>query len=211
MTKGAEMGEVKNVANVPYVSEQLYSKGVALIGDSGAFIDPLISPGIEMIGQQSIWLAELLTREKASGKYDETAWIKYSKIFYKAYESRMRIYKNAYNIMESKDLFSVWLMQGNYFYFGWVVSPALVFKRQLKLPLRFSFIERSVLNYFETRFNKIQNKRIEQNRTSNTKPNTITYSGVRVPKNILFLFMPIYLLLKSTWAYLKLEMKELLA
>lgn len=209
ITKEAEMSAIKNVAHVPYVSEKLYSKGVALIGDSGAFIDPLISPGIEMSGQQSIWLAELLTQEKRTGKFDESAWKKYSNIFYKAYDSRLRIYTNAYNIIESKDLFSVWLMQGNYFYFSWVVYPAILFERKLKVPLHFNSIERAVLKYFENRFNIIQHKRVVENRISETKPNAITYSGVRVPRNILFLFMPAYLLIKSTWAYIKLEVKEL--
>jgi len=210
LVKGAKMETIKEVKDVAYICENLHSKGIALLGDSGAFIDPLISPGLEMIGQQSIWLAELLTKDKANGKYDARGWAKYSTVFNKAYESRLRLYKNAYNFMESKDIFSVWLMQGNYFYFSTVVYPAIVFKRFLKWPMNFNVLESAVLKFFESRLNKIHNRRIEQNRTSKTAKNAIEYSGVRVPSNILlFMLMPIYLLSKSSLAYLKLEAEEL--
>ena len=210
LVKGAKMETIKEVKDVAYICENLHSKGIALLGDSGAFIDPLISPGLEMIGQQSIWLAELLTKDKANCKYDARGWEKYSTVFNKAYESRLRLYKNAYNFIESKDIFSVWLMQGNYFYFSTVVYPAVVFKRFLKWPMNFNVLESAVLKFFESRLNKIHIRRIEQNRTSKTAKNAIEYSGVRVPSNILlFMLMPIYLLSKSSLAYLKLEAEEL--
>jgi len=101
-------------------------------------------------------------------------------------------------------------MQGNYFYFSTVVYPAIVFKRFLKWPMNFNVLESAVLKFFESRLNKIHNRRIEQNRTSKTAKNAIEYSGVRVPSNILlFMLMPIYLLSKSSLAYLKLEAEEL--
>ncbi|MCB0838780.1 MAG: tryptophan 7-halogenase, partial [Bacteroidetes bacterium] len=209
MTQHAERGKISHVETVPYVCQKLYSKGIALIGESGAFLDPLISPGIELISQQTIWLAELLTREKKTGKFQPSAWEKYSKIFFNAYESRLSIYEPAYHYMHSFDIFSAWLKQGNFAYFGTVVYPAILFKQRLKQPFRFNFMERLAMRYFRSRFRQISEKRMIQNRTSDTKPYEIKYSGVRVPGDIRFLFIPFYLLFKAVWAYVILEGKEL--
>ena len=209
MTQHAQRGKIRYVEHIPYVCEKLYAKGIALIGESGAFLDPLISPGIELIGQQTIWLAELFTKEKDTGKFNQSAWDKYSKTFSQAYQSRLKIYELAYDFMHSYDLFSLWLKQGNFIYFGKVVYPAIVFKRQLKAPLRFNVIEHFAIKYFKLRLGKIARKRAIQNRISHTHPHEISYSGVRVPNDLRFLFMPIYLLFKAVWAYLMLEWKEL--
>jgi hypothetical protein len=209
ITKNAERGPIRHIESVPYVSEKLYSKGIALIGDSGAFLDPLISPGLELIGQQSIWLADLFTQEKKTGVFKESAWKKYNNTFLKAYASRLRIYSVGYNFIQSYDLFTAWLMQGNYVYFSGLVFPSIVFKRKLKNPLRFNLLERIALNFFTWRFTKFQASRESQGRISTTAPNTLRYSDVRVPKNFRFYFVPFQLLLKSLNAYLKLEVKEI--
>ena len=209
LTRYAERGRINYIEDVPYVCEKLYSKGIALIGDSGAFIDPLISPGMELIGQQTIWLAQLLTKDKRTNSFKDAAWKKYSKTFYKAYDSRISIYTKAYDYMHSYDIFSAWLKQGNYVYFSWIVFPSLIFKNRLKHPLSFNLLERTGLKFFTWRFNKIISRRVSQKRISAIRPNEITYSSVRVPKNGLFLFVPIHLLFKSIWAYIKLELKEI--
>ena len=209
ITKNAERGPIRHIESVPYVSEKLYSKGIALIGDSGAFLDPLISPGLELIGQQSIWLADLFTQEKQTGIFKESAWKKYNNTFLKAYASRLRIYSVGYNFIQSYDLFTAWLMQGNYVYFSGLVFPSIVFKRKLKNPLRFNLLERIALNFFTWRYTKFQASRESQGRISKTAPNTLRYSDVRVPKNFRFYFVPFHLLLKSLKAYLKLEVKEI--
>lgn len=209
MTKNAERGVIRHIESVPYVCEKIYSKGIALIGDSGAFLDPLISPGLELIAQQSVWLAELLTTEKKTGKFNQAQWNKYSNLFFDAYDARLIIYQTAYNFIQSYDIFTTWLMQGNYFYFGWLVYPSIVFKQRFKYPLRFNFIERIALNYFKKRLTKIYNNREQQNRISITKQNTLMYSGVRVPKNYRFMYVPFQLLIKASYSYLKLEINEL--
>ncbi|MEM8892764.1 MAG: NAD(P)/FAD-dependent oxidoreductase, partial [Bacteroidota bacterium] len=139
MLKEAKRGEIRHVKHLPYVSQQLYTKGIALIGESGAFLDPFVSPGIEMIGQQCIFLSKLFCQEKKSGSFDEKAWKTYEKTFHQAYDSRLRIYEEAYQFMESYDLFTNWLMQGNFMYFVRVVYPAILFPQRLKLPMRFNF------------------------------------------------------------------------
>ncbi|MCB0846933.1 MAG: hypothetical protein KDE26_26970, partial [Bacteroidetes bacterium] len=85
----------------------------------------------------------------------------------------------------------------------------ILFKQRLKQPFRFNFMERLAMRYFRSRFRQISEKRMIQNRTSDTKPYEIKYSGVRVPGDIRFLFIPFYLLFKAVWAYVILEGKEL--
>jgi flavin-dependent dehydrogenase len=210
MTKGATKGKVNYVENVPFVSDQLYSKGIALIGESGAFLDPFISPGLEMIGQQTIWLSELLVEDKKTGIFNSKEWKHYSKLFYKSYDSRLSIYKAAYEFMHSYDLFRLWLMQGNFIYFFKVVYPSVLFKSRIKYPLSFNFVEKTAVKYFSWRLNKINLKRKKEIRFSSYKENTLSYSGVKVPKNILlFPFVLFTLFFKSLWTYFSLEFTEL--
>ncbi len=208
LTKNANHGPVRHVEQIAYVSEKLFAKGQAVIGDSGAFIDPLISPGLELIGQQSIWLTELLITDLDSNEYKEDAWKKYEKTFLKAYQSRLLIYENAYPLMDSFDLFSAWLRQGNFVYFGFIVYPTVLFKSRLKYPLRFNFLERTALLYFARRFYKIHQRRTAQHRISSTSKNTITYSGVRVPKYPRLLLMPFSLFFRAIFAYFRVEWIE---
>src|SRR5690606_24422007 len=113
--------------------------------------------------------------------------------FFKAYQSRLKIYTSAYNFMHSYDIFSAWLKNGNYLYFGWIVFPSVVFKSRLKYPLKLNWVERIGMNYFTSRFQSILLRRKTQNRISQIRKNEITYSSVRVPSNPLFLFVPLYL------------------
>lgn len=209
LTKGVKFEEIKYIETLPYVCNKLYSKGIALIGESGAFIDPLISPGIELIGQQTIWLSELLVKDRKDEKFNEKDWKNYEKVFFKAYDSRLSFYKYAYKFMHSYDIFSTWLKQGNYIYFGWVVFPAILFKKRLKYPMSFNLVERTALKYIVHRFDQINEKRISQNRISKTKPFELSFSSVRVPNSVLFFLIPIHLLIKSLWSYIMLEFSEL--
>lgn len=208
LTKNATHGPVRHVEQIAYVSEKLFAQGQAVIGDSGAFIDPLISPGLELIGQQSIWLTELLIADLRSNEYKEAAWKKYEKKFLEAYQSRLLIYENAYGLMDSFDLFSAWLRQGNFVYFGFIVYPTVLFKSRLKYPLRFNFLERTALLYFARRFAKIHQRRAAQHRISSTSKNTIAYSGVRGPKSPRLLLMPFSLFFRAIFAYFRVEWIE---
>jgi flavin-dependent dehydrogenase len=209
ITKDAVCGPVQHVDHLPYVSEQLYSKGVALIGESGAFLDPLLGPGIELICQQTLWLSELLAEDKKSGEFNASAWEKYSKTFYQAYDSRLKIYETAYGFMGSFDIFTAFLRQGNYLYFSRYVFPSVLFRRRMKYPLRLNSLDRIAFNYVKRRFKRIYDQRIRENRISDCKPNTLVYSKIRVPRSYKFWFVPLHLLFLSGWSYLRLEWTEL--
>jgi flavin-dependent dehydrogenase len=209
MTMNAVCGPVQLVDHLPYVSERIYAKGIALIGESGAFLDPLLGPGIELICQQTIWLSDLLAKDKKSEEFNATAWKKYSKTFYQAYDSRLKIYEAAYYFMGSFDLFTSFLRQGNYLYFSRYVFPSVVSPNRLKYPLKLNGFDRIAFKYVTWRFNRIQDKRMKQNRISKLEPNTLVYSNVRVPRSYKFWLVPLHLLFLSGWSYLRLEWIEL--
>ncbi len=211
MTSGAEMGAIRYIENVPYVSEQLFEPGVALIGDSGAFMDPLFSPGLELIGQQSLWLSELLLKDKQEGMFDLKAWRKYQTQFHTAYDTRLTMYQFAYGIMGSHDLFTTWTKLGNFVYLSRIVYPSVVFPSRLKMPLRFTFLERLGVQIIGKRLNRLYDKRLAQGRTSKTGKGHLTYSGVRVPKDWRFIYTPLLLLSKAAFGYVSLEIRELVS
>lgn len=134
ITEGSSRTKVVHFETVPYQSEKLYDKGIALIGDSGAFVDPLVSPGIELICQQTLWMTELLVKDFETKEFDAKKWKHYNQIFSKAYSDRMAVYKNGYRIMNSYDLSSNWLQLGLFAYFGlWVFRAYLIPKTQISI------------------------------------------------------------------------------
>jgi flavin-dependent dehydrogenase len=205
LTAHATMTNVRHIPQLAYVSENIHSKGIALIGESGAFIDPLISPGLELIGQQSIWLTDLIGTHLKTGRWHDRRWKHYEQLFLKSYHNRIEIYRSAYPVMGSYPLFSAWLMQGNVLYFGKLVFPSIVFPNRLKYPLRFNFIDRLAFRYFRWRFHSLYNK-WKNNPKRKPSKGAIRYSGVRVPRDWRFPFIPIVLLLQSLIAYLKIEL-----
>ena len=207
LVSGAKIGEIRHIEKLPYVSEQLYSKGIALIGESGAFIDPLISPGLELIGQQSLWLSQLICQNVHSDIWSDKNWKHYERQFMKSYECRLKIYESAYPLMGSFDIFSAWLMQGNVLYFGKLVFPSVMFSNRIRKPLQFNFLERLAFNYFRARYQGIYDKR-KRNPNRKRPKGLIRYSGVRVPKDWRFPFIPLVLMGKALMAYLRIELKR---
>lgn len=209
MTMGAEMGAIRYIENVPYVSAKLYEKGIALIGDSCAFLDPLFSPGLELIGQQSLWLSDLLVKERKSEVFDSKSWKTYESLFQKAYDTRLTMYAYAYGFMGSYDLFTTWTKLGNFVYLSRIVYPSVVFKSLFKMPLRFTWFEHMGVRFIGGRLNKIHRKRLNQHRTSEKGKNYLAYSGVRVPKDYRFSYIPVLLLFKAAFGYVSLELREM--
>ena len=205
----AEIGPIRHIESVPYVSERLYSKGMALIGESGAFIDPLISPGLELISQQALTLAELLIDDKKTNHFQAQKWEKYNALFLKAYAARLKMYEAGYNFIESYDLYTTWLKAGNVKYFSGVVYPSILFPKKFKKPLTFTRIEQLGVSFLIHRLKKIHTKRINEGRISATLPNTLKYSGVRIPNGAKFYIIPLKLIGKAISSYLRLELVEL--
>jgi hypothetical protein len=125
----------------------------------------------------------------------------------KSYECRLKIYESAYPLMGSFDIFSAWLMQGNVLYFGKLVFPSVMFSNRIRKPLQFNFLERLAFNYFRARYQGIYDKR-KRNPNRKRPKGLIRYSGVRVPKDWRFPFIPLVLMGKALMAYLRIELKH---
>lgn len=209
ITEGSERTKVVHFETVPYQSEKLYDNGIALIGDSGAFVDPLVSPGIELICQQTLWLSDLLVKDFETKEFDAKKWKKYNRIFSKAYSDRMAIYKNGYRIMNSYDLSANWLQLGLFAYFGIWVFRAYLIPKKLKYPFTINWFGRIGFSYMVWRLNSIRKKRKRQNRSSITRPNAITNSGFRYPEGIFIYTIPFRMFFRWLYNYLKLELIEM--
>lgn len=209
ITSGTTRSAIKHFEQIAYQSEKIHGPGIALIGDSATSIDPLQSPGIELIAQQTIWLKELLLEDFATKKFNERKWKKYDRLFAKSFSDRMEIYKVGYNFFGSYDLSKNWLRVGVFGYFGINVFLTVLFSRRLKMPFRLNFFSRFGFRFLVWRLNRIKKRRDRQGRLSVLKSNAAAYSGICYPKGIRYYFVPINLFSKWFFDYLKLELKEI--
>ena len=196
------------IKKVPYQTKLFVKDGIILLGDSAAFVDPMVSPGIEMICQQIANLADLLDTDIIEKKYQPKKWVQYNKRFSKGYSDRMEIYKKGYQYMDSYDLMANWLQAGLFAYFGLFVFGTYIFPNRIKKPLTINGVDRIGLRFLLWRLNRIKKKRKRQNRTSKHKPSAVTYSGFSYPKGILVYGIPFKMFFKFVGRYLKLEFKE---
>ena len=209
VTLGAERGNIKYIKSLAYVPEQLYQKGQLIIGDSCAFIDPFLSPGIELICQQSAAIAKLLTNDYHHGSFNQKDWDKYNKRFIESYMSRVKIYKNSYQFMDNFDVFSSWLKLGNLAYLGLYIFPAIKVKSRLIRPFNLNKLEHLGLDFMIWRLQKAYKRRSQHKNSISKKAYRITFSGVQTPATIKFYLIPFVFFGKWIWSYIRLELATL--
>lgn len=205
----SQVTNVRHIESLAYCSSKLYENGVTILGESGAFTDPMISPGIELTVQQIIWLTKLYKNDLSSDGFDQKAWSLYEKTFINSFLSRIEIYKQGYKIMEYYDLMSSWLKLGHFVYFSFYVIPAALFKHRLKKPVQIRGLGRLAFNYMKWRMNKITSKRKKLKKPVIVQSASTTYSGIRVPSGLSILFMPVKLFWIWFWSYITIEVKHL--
>lgn len=208
VTKGAERGPIRHLYNLPYISERLYSDGVAVIGDAAAFIDPLFSPGIEFICQQSIYLTEVLIDYFEVKEVNDKKWNQYESLFLNAFTDRLSVYENRYKVMHSYDVFSNWVQLDFFGYFGFTVFPSIVFPSRMKIPPRFTFPSNYIYKFITNRYLKIASNRKKQGRVSSSLNKPVSYSQVSIPAGIRFYFKVPQLFFVWLINYLKIEKDE---
>lgn len=208
ITQGSQKTRAAIFETVPYKSEQLQKDGVILIGDSAAMVDPFLSPGIELICQQVLWLSEILTDDFHTKKFNPDKWKRYEKVFSKAIMDRMIIYAAAYPFLHSYDLSKSWIRAGLIGYFGNTVFMSVLIPSRKKYPFRFNFFTRAGFNFMIWRLNKINEKRKNQKRISQPEKGKRKNTGVYYSRGIGFYFIPLRMI--SLWLrdYIKLEWKE---
>lgn len=193
ITAPSSHGTVKVLPKLPYLSKKLYDEGLVVIGDAAAFVDPLFSPGIEFICQQSIWLTDLITDYFTSGNFNQRKWNRYEKLFLKAFRNRILIYQNRYKLMHSYDLFSNWVQFDFFGYYSFTIIPVVIFPRLIKYPPAFSFPLAPVYNFITGRYLKIAARRKKQNRISTSLKKPLSLSHVAIPSGLRLYFKPLQL------------------
>lgn len=210
IVNGATKSEIKVLDSVAYCSEKLVDKGASVIGDSGAFCDPLISPGIELICQQVLWLTELYLDDFKQKSFNNKKWSKYEKTFLSAYDARISLHSHLYNVMEYYDLMADWLRLTTFSYFAFYVHPSVVSKKRLKWPVQIKGIERVGFNLKKRRMNAIVKKRREKNYVHKRKPNEVSFSKIEIVRgNLKLATVPIKLFLRWLWGNMKLELRHI--
>lgn len=209
ITKGAERGEIICFDQIAYQSQKICDEGIVLLGDCAATIDPLQSPGIELICQQTIYLKDLLIDDVVTKKYKPKRWKRFERIFQKSFTDRIKIYEAGYNYFESYDLTKNWLRAGAFGYFGITVFMAVLFPSRLKKPFTLNFFSRMGFNFLKWRLDRIAKRRRAQNRVSVFKNNLTAYTGICYPKGLRFYTVPFRLFGRWFADYLKLECREI--
>jgi len=209
VTKNAKHSKINHISSLPYISSKLHHDNVAVIGDSGAFIDPLFSPGLELICQQNEYLTFLLLDYFKNQKKNIRAWNKYENVFLKTYKDRAYVYNKLYNFMHSYDLFSNATQLLFFGYQTFAVLPLKYFHKKIKIPKSFKLLDRLVIDWVFNRFIKISIKRKIQKRFSTSIKHPIYYSHVGIPNGILYFFKPIQLAFLWLINYLKIEISEI--
>ena len=210
ITKDAKRSKLNHINSLPYICTKMHHDNIAVIGDSGSFIDPLFSPGLEITSQQNEYLVFLLLDYFKKGNKNLKAWKKYEQEFTKTYLDRAYVYSKIYNIMHSYDLFSN-ITQFLFFgYQSFNVFPLKHFPKRLKKPLRFHKIEKFFIKSLFNRYNRIIMKREKYNRKSSSLKQPLSYSTVKIPNGLCILIKPFQLFFLWLFNYLKIELTELI-
>ncbi len=205
----ATRGNIKHLPNLPFVSSKLYDEGIAVIGDAAAFIDPLFSPGIEFICQQSIHLSELILDYYETKGMNHTKWMRYDAEFLNGFSDRVLTYQDKYKVMGSYDLFANWVQLDFAAYFSFHVIPSVIRPKHIKKVPRFNVLTRSIYLFFTCRYVKIALRRERQGRTSSSLSKPLTYSKVALPVGYKLYLKPPQLIFAWLKNYIRIEWTEL--
>lgn len=208
ITKNAKRSELNHFNSLPYVCTKMHKDNVAVIGDAGSFIDPLFSPGMELICQQNEYLITLLLDYFKTDRKDIKAWERYEKQFVNTYLDRVFVYSKLYHFMHSYDLFSNATQLLFFGYQSFAVLPLKYFHGRIKNPRSFQILDRVVIKWVFNRFSKISVKRKQQNRQSFSLKQPLIYSRVGIPNGIFYVLKPVQLALLWLTNYIKIEATE---
>ena len=210
ITKNAKRSKLIHVDSLPHVCTKMHQDNIAVIGDAGAFIDPLFSPGLDLISHQNEYLVSLILNYFKKGKKDAAAWRKYEKEFVKTYLDRAHVYTRLYNFMHSYDLFSNATQLLFFGYQSFTVLPLKYFPKSIKNPLRFHKIDGWFVKMILRRYERIAIRRKNEKRKSTSLKQPVSYSTVRIPNGFYYFIKPIQLMLLWMFNYIKIEATEFL-
>ena len=197
--QNANPNKINHIDKLPYMVRQYHHKNTALLGDSGAFIDPLFSPGLDFVCQQNEYLSDLIIDYYKTGKKNKRKWDKYNRIIFKANKDRVYIYKQIYSYTHSYDLFS---NIAEYIFLGYQtfsVLPLRYFPKRMRKISTLNFITQPITQLYFLRLRTLLKKRKKENKTSSALPQPVRFSRVGMPSGIRLFIKPFDLF----WAWCK--------
>ena len=201
-----EVSEFKHFNSLAYKSKSIVKPGFASIGDASAFVDPLFSPGMEIIVEQSLSLSSLLTEDFSYN--DKMRWQRYEKDLLKSIDTRIFLYKDRYKIMGEFDLFTNWTQLDFFGYYIFHVLPSVYFPAMIKYTPKFNFITKALYKFFKNRILKIYEYRKANNQLYKSNQ-SLKFSKLLVPNLSFAPFKVIELLLLWLTSYIRIEMKQI--
>ncbi|MFL5662137.1 MAG: tryptophan 7-halogenase [Ktedonobacteraceae bacterium] len=116
--------------NYSYSCKQVFSsERWALTGEAGISLDPLYSPGSDLIAISNGLITDLITRELAGEDIEERAAI-HNQIFLIITESWLSIYQQQYSLMDNAQIMSAKVMWDTAVY--WAIPGLLYFHDKLR-------------------------------------------------------------------------------
>jgi flavin-dependent dehydrogenase len=114
-------------AHLPYRSRQYMSRGWALVGDAGSFMDPLYSPGLDHAAM-SIWATLQILRDDLAGEQDEAkldlAIARHNDEFARSYDRWLdALYVDKYELLGDAELVIASYLFDTGMYFLGIAGP----------------------------------------------------------------------------------------
>lgn len=204
-----DMINYKHKPHLPYLSSKLIDPklSIAAIGDSAGFIDPLFSPGLELVCQQSLNISKILIKDLNNECIDIEAK-KYNSLFLGIFKSRFLLYENRYQVMNDFEVFSLWSQLDLTAYLGLNVIPTTHFPKLIKIPPHFTKLSAKLYELITRRLVSLSKEKIEIGINNESLPSTLN-SYFKVRKNHLKWLQPFVLLGVFTYRYSALELRVL--
>jgi flavin-dependent dehydrogenase/8-oxo-dGTP pyrophosphatase MutT (NUDIX family) len=206
MLSKKEISEFKHLNSLSYKSKQIVKAGFASIGDATAFVDPLFSPGMEIITEQTLSLSRLLSEDLMYKK--EKKWKSYEKDLIQSIETRIFLYEDRYKVMGEYDLFTNWTHLDFFGYYTFHVLPSVYFPRLIENTPKFNFVTKLLYKLYKNRILYIMKLRKNSDQLYKSKQD-LKFSRLLIPNIKLAPFKVIELFFLWLIQYMMIEIKHL--
>ncbi|MFY0688765.1 MAG: tryptophan 7-halogenase [Cyclobacteriaceae bacterium] len=155
LMNGTTHGPIRKLDGLSHLTQQMYQPGIVVLGDSWSFIDPLFSPGLELLGQQTVATSDLLADYFTRHTFHQNQWKRLERSFQCAFRDREEYYQVAYQIMHNYPVMSSWIQLANYVYNTFTIIPSIWFPKRMKYPKTLNRIEKMLFRVIKKRYLKL--------------------------------------------------------
>lgn len=201
----SEVSEFKHFNSLAYKSNKIVKPGVATIGDATAFVDPLFSPGMEIIVEQTIALSDLLSHDFQF--MNKKKWKNYERDILKSIDTRIYLYQDRYKVMGEFDLFTNWTQLDFFGYYLFHVLPSIYFPKMIKFTPKFNIFSKPLYGLFKRRTLQIYEYRKSRRELFMTVKD-LKFSKLLVPNIIVAPLKVTELFLIWLISYIKIEARQ---